>query len=218
MFATLMKKTGILALALLTGLAALPGAAAAGRGDGLSLSLSPGTGTTVQVQRMASAQATPKADAPPADSYRVDTGDGISVTVFGEPDLSIRDERVKGDGTISYPLLGAIQVRGLNAAELESLITRRLADGYLKKPNVNVSIDTYRMFFIKGEVKNPGGYSYQDGLTVEKAVALAGGFTERASQSAITLVRDGDNPTEDKVKINARIKPGDIITIGESFF
>ena len=214
-----MKDTGLFTLALVAGLACLPEAAAAGSGDSLSLSLSPGTGTTVPVQRMASAQAAPNADSPAAGSYRVDTGDGISVTVFGEPDMSIRDERVKGDGTISYPLLGAIQVRGLNAAELEALITRKLADGYLKKPNVNVSIDTYRMFFIKGEVKNPGGYSYQDGLTVEKAVALAGGFTERASESAITLVREGgNNPAKDKVRIDARVRPGDIITIGESFF
>lgn len=195
------------------------GAFAAGRNGELSLSISPGAGVTVPVQRVASAQAAPAAEAAPADRYRVDTGDGISVTVFGEPDLSIRNERVKGDGTIAYPLLGAIQVRGLTAPELQAHITRQLSDGYLKKPNVNVSIDTYRMFFIKGEVKNPGGYSYQDGLTVEKAVALAGGFTERASESAITLVREGgNNPAKDKVRINARIQPGDIITIGESFF
>ena len=214
-----MKDTGLFTLALVAGLACLPEAAAAGSGDSLSLSLSPGTGTTVPVQRMASAQAAPNADSPAAGSYRVDTGERPAAAIQEMTRILKPGGEVKGDGTISYPLLGAIQVRGLNAPELQALITEKLADGYLKKPNVNVSIDTYRMFFIKGEVKNPGGYSYQDGLTVEKAVALAGGFTERASESAITLVREGgNNPAKDKVRIDARVRPGDIITIGESFF
>jgi polysaccharide export outer membrane protein len=154
-----------------------------------------------------------------SDEYRVDTGDGISVTVYGEADLSIKDERVKGNGTISYPLLGGIEVRGLTAPQLRDLISRLLADGYLKKPNVTVSIDTYRMFFIKGEVRNPGGYNYQNGLTVEKAVALAGGFTERASEKEITVVRDNDPEQEVRAaKPTTRIAPGDVVTVGESFF
>ena len=154
-----------------------------------------------------------------SDSYRVDTGDGVSVTIYGEADLSIKDERVKGNGTISYPLLGDIEVRGLTAPEIRDLISGLLADGYLKKPNVAVSIDTYRMFFIKGEVRNPGGYKYQNGLTVEKAVALAGGFTERASEKDITLVRDDDPERRlQTAKPTTRIVPGDVVTIGESFF
>ena len=94
-----------------------------------------------------------------------------------------------------------------------------LADGYLKHPRVTVSISTYRQFYVHGEVKKPGGYNYLDGLTVQKAVALAGGFTERASESKITLQRekDPDNPME-KAKLNERVYPGDIITVGESFF
>ena len=154
-----------------------------------------------------------------SDSYRVDTGDGVSVTIYGEADLSIKDERVKGNGTISYPLLGDIEVRDLTAPEIRDLISGLLADGYLKKPNVAVSIDTYRMFFIKGEVRNPGGYNYQNGLTIEKAVALAGGFTERASERKITVVRD-DDPKQrlQTAKPSSRIRPGDVITVGESFF
>jgi polysaccharide export outer membrane protein len=154
-----------------------------------------------------------------ADSYRIDTGDGVSVTVYDEPDLSIKDERVKGNGTISYPLLGEIQVRGRTASELQRLVTEMLSDGYLKKPNVTVSIDTFRLFYIKGEVRNPGGFNYVDGLTVQKAVALAGGYTERASKRNITVVRDSDPEQRARQATpGARIQPGDVITVGESFF
>lgn len=154
-----------------------------------------------------------------ATAYRIDTGDRISITVYREADLSIAGVRVKADGTIAFPLLGRLQVGGLTSQELQELVTKRLLDGYLKKPNITVSIDSYRLYYIKGEVSRPGGYSFVDGLTVSKAVALAGGYTPRASESKITLVREADpeNPVE-SVGVNTPIRPGDIITIGESFF
>lgn len=152
-------------------------------------------------------------------TYRIDAGDRVSITVYQEPDLSVAGARVKADGTIAVPLLGDLRVAGLTSQELQDLVTARLLDGYLKKPNVTVTIDGYRLYYIKGEVSRPGGYSFVDGLTVAKAVALAGGFTPRASERSITLVResDPDNPIE-SVGVNAAIRPGDIITVGESFF
>jgi len=152
-------------------------------------------------------------------AYRVDTGDRISIAVYQEPDLSINGVRVKGDGTISYPLLGDLQVAGLTSQELQDLVMSKLLDGYLKKPSITVSIDSYRLYYIKGEVTRPGGYTFVDGLTVAKAVALAGGYTVRASESSIALVRESDpeNPLE-SVGANTAIQPGDIITVGESFF
>jgi polysaccharide export outer membrane protein len=165
--------------------------------------------------------AQPAAPGTPGTStaYRIDTGDRVSITVYREPDLSVAGARVKANGTIAFPLLGDLQVAGLTSQELQSLVTRRLLDGYLKKPNVNVSIDSYRLYYIKGEVSRPGGYSFVDGLTVAKAVALAGGYTARASEGSISLVResDPDNPI-DSVGVNTAIRPGDIITVGESFF
>ena len=154
-----------------------------------------------------------------AFTYRIDAGDRVSITVYQEPDLSVGGARVKANGTIAVPLLGDLRVAGLTSQELQDLVTARLLDGYLKKPNVTVTIDSYRLYYIKGEVARPGGYSFVDGLTVAKAVALAGGFTARASQRSITLVRetDPDNPME-SVGINTAIRPGDIITVGESFF
>lgn len=152
-------------------------------------------------------------------AYRIDAGDRVSILVYQEPDLSVNGARVKADGTIAFPLLGDMRVAGLTSPELQDLVTRQLRDGYLKNPNVTVSIDSYRLYYIKGEVTRPGGYSFVDGLTVAKAVALAGGYTPRASESKITLLResDPDNPLE-SVGVNTAIRPGDVITIGESFF
>lgn len=159
-----------------------------------------------------------KADAE-ASAYRIDTGDRISITVYQEPDLSVNGVRVKADGTIAYPLLGDLQVAGLTSQKLHELVLSKLLDGYLKKPSISVSIDSYRLYYIKGEVTRPGGYTFVDGLTVAKAVALAGGFTSRASESKISLVRESDpeNPLE-AVGTNTPIRPGDVITVGESFF
>lgn len=154
-----------------------------------------------------------------AAEYRIDTGDRITISVYQEPDLSVSDVRVKANGTIAYPLLGDLHVAGLTSRQLQELVTRKLLDGYLKKPSINVTIDSYRLYYIKGEVNRPGGYTFVDGLTVAKAVALAGGFTERASESRISLVREADpeNPLT-SVRINTAIEPGDVITVGESFF
>ena len=178
--------------------------------------------------RLLLAQAT-ESEAPGGDSarvnatdpgaYRVDTGDRISVTVYQEPDLSVQGVRVKANGTIALPLLGDLNVAGLTSQDLHNLIIARLLDGYLIKPSVAVSIDSYRLYFIKGEVTRPGGYSFVDGLTVAKAVALAGGYTVRASERSISLVRESDPETPiDSVGPNTAIRPGDIITVGESFF
>jgi polysaccharide export outer membrane protein len=95
----------------------------------------------------------------------------------------------------------------------------KLRDGYLKKPSITVTIDTYRLYYIKGEVTRPGGYTFVEGLTISKAVALAGGYTARASESKISLVRESNPeiPLE-SVRVNTAIQPGDIITVGESFF
>ncbi len=154
-----------------------------------------------------------------APAYRVDTGDRISITVYQEPDLSINGVRVKADGTIAYPLLGDLHVAGLTSKDLQDLVISKLQDGYLKNPSITVIIDSYRLYYIKGEVSRPGGYTFLDGLTVAKAVALAGGYTARASESSITLVRESDpeNPLE-SVGVNTAIQPGDIVTVGESFF
>lgn len=149
--------------------------------------------------------------------YRFSADDEISITVFGEPDLSLARVRISINGTVAIPLIGQVYVQGLTAVETEKKITKLFSDGYLKNPDITVSIIEYRQFYIKGEVQQPGGYSYREGLTVEKAVVLAGGFTERASQKKITIAHDNtDNATH--VELSTPIQPGDIITVEESFF
>jgi len=152
------------------------------------------------------------------EDYRIATGDVLGISIFGEPDLSVDEVRVATTGVISFPLLGEVKVLGRTAKEIESQLTTLLLDGYLKHPKVTVFIKEYRLFFVHGAVESPGGYNYQDGLTVEKAVVLAGGFTERASKEKITLVSESNSEESVKVKLNHTVRPGDIITVGESFF
>ena len=152
------------------------------------------------------------------DDYRISADDEISVTVFNETDLSIDKVRVSGNGAISMPLLGQVTIEGLTLSEVEQKITTLLLEGYLKKPNVTVTITEYRPFYISGEVKKPGSYPYRKDLTVEKAVVLAGGFTERASRSKITLISENNKALVKAVALNDKIRPGDVITVSESFF
>ena len=151
-------------------------------------------------------------------NYRLSSDDEISVTVFNEPDMSIEKIKVATNGTISMPLLGQVNVKGLTVIEVEQKLSTLLVNGYLKKPDVTISISEYRPFYINGEVKQPGSYPYRRDLTIEKAVALAGGFTARASKSSISLLSENDQRVLNKVLLNAAVKPGDVITVSESFF
>ena len=148
--------------------------------------------------------------------YRLGTGDKISIKVFGEEELSA-EFTLSDAGTISYPFLGEINALGNTTGELSRLITALLADGYLINPSVNIEVIGYREFYINGQIEKPGAYAYQPGLTLHKAVALAGGYTERASSSKMYVIRDGSSKRV-RIKNNDRIFPGDVITIDESFF
>lgn len=151
--------------------------------------------------------------------YHIGAGDLLSIKVFGEEDLNMDNVRVGSNGAISFPLLGVVDVLGLTSRQLEERLTKMLLKGYMKKPKVTVSILEYRMFFVEGEVKEPGGYQYIDGLTIQKGIALGGGFTERASKKKIKLIRE-KNPDEPllSVDLNTPVNPGDVISVGESFF
>ncbi|MHA1569280.1 MAG: polysaccharide biosynthesis/export family protein [Alphaproteobacteria bacterium] len=148
--------------------------------------------------------------------YRLGSGDVIAISVYGEEDLSI-EERIHDDGIIAYPFLGELKVGGRRIAEVEQYITKGLKGDYLVDPRVRVTIREYRPFFIHGEVESPGGYPYQPGLTVRKAMSLAGGLTERASKSKITVIREGRNAPL-PLSIDDSLGPGDIINVPQSFF
>ncbi|GHA27734.1 polysaccharide biosynthesis/export family protein [Oceanisphaera arctica] len=151
--------------------------------------------------------------------YALGSGDLIRVSVFGEQDLSIEQIRLNDAGTFSYPFLGTINAKGKTAKQVESQIASGLRGDYLIDPKVSVSILEYREFYVNGEVGNPGGYPFQPGMTLRKAVALAGGFSERASRSAYYIIRDADlGRTPQKAFLDTPVMPGDIITIEQSFF
>jgi polysaccharide export outer membrane protein len=152
-------------------------------------------------------------------SYRLGAGDVITVQVLGEDDLKRERIRLSDAATLSYPVLGEIRLAGKTVGELERLIRDGLKGRYLVNPQVTVTIIEYRNFFINGQVERPGGYPFMPGLTVRKAVSLAGGFKERASRDKIFVIREQDrSQTPSKVDLNAVINPGDILTVEESFF
>jgi len=152
-------------------------------------------------------------------NYRLGAGDVVTIQVLGEDDLKREKIRLSDAATISYPILGEIRLLGKTIAELEALIRDGLKGRYLLNPQVTVTINEYRNFFINGQVMTSGGFPYIPGLTVRKAVSLAGGFKERASKEKIFLIRE-DDPTQTpkRVDLNASVNPGDIITVEESFF
>lgn len=152
-------------------------------------------------------------------TYKLASGDIIRISVFGEPDLSFDEIRLNDAGTFSYPFLGDVRAGGKTAAEIERTLTERLKGNYLVDPRVSVSILKYREFFISGEVKTPGGYAFQPGLTLRRAIALAGGLTERASTSRITIIRDQDPQRRpEQATLDTQILPGDTINIDQGFF
>jgi polysaccharide export outer membrane protein len=152
-------------------------------------------------------------------NYRLGAGDVISVQILGEEDLKRDRIRLSDAATISYPILGEIRLLGKTVGELEVLIRDGLKGRYLLNPQVTVTINEYRNFFVNGQVMTSGGFQYAPGLTVRKAISIAGGFKERASKEKIFIIRE-DDPTQTpkKVDLNASVNPGDIITVEESFF
>lgn len=158
------------------------------------------------------------ASAAPGGAYRLGPGDLIKIQVFGEDDLTIQ-ARLPGNGKLGYPLLGQINVAGQTVRQLRNTIANGLAGKYVKNPDVQVYILEYRPVYITGEVKKPGGYPYVPGLTVIKAVSLAGGFTALASTRHMYLTHeDQTGDQREKVKLNSRVGPGDILSIDEGFF
>jgi len=149
--------------------------------------------------------------------YRLSAGDKVRIAVFGEDDLTVTSQ-VSARGTISFPLLGELKVADLTPGDLEDLVAARLRGPYLVDPRVSVSIEEYRQFFVMGQVNKPGSYAYLPGLTVRKAVSIAGGYTERASRSKIFVVAEGDSRQERKVGQDDPLGPGDTIIVKESFF
>ena len=152
--------------------------------------------------------------------YQLGPNDVVRVQVFGEEDLTV-ETKVGGDGTINFPLLGSVPIAGKTVKELQEYLAVRLAEGYVRSPKVTVLMVRYRNFYVYGEVKTPGGYPYEAGLTVQKAVSLAGGFTEKAETRKIAVTRMvGDRTDTVALGMEAPILPDDNLAVGlmQKFF
>ena len=150
--------------------------------------------------------------------YRLDSGDQLRIVVFDQPSLT-NSYTVDDSGNISMPLIGDVAARGLTTMELETSVTRHLSAGFLRNPSVSVEVETYRPFFILGEVGNPGQYPYVAGLTARKAIAIGGGFTSRATQEIVRISRDYNGTiAEARVPVDHPIRPGDTIYVLERWF
>jgi protein involved in polysaccharide export with SLBB domain len=154
-----------------------------------------------------------------AADYKLGAGDKVRVVVLADPEFSGEYE-VDASGNMSVRMIGRISVLGMTLAQLEAeLVQRYSSGGYLRNPKLSVELLSARPFFVLGEVLKPGSYPYVAGLTVAQAVAIAGGYTRRASTSRIKIKRFGspagneDSATEDSV-----VNPGDILRVPERFF
>ena len=154
----------------------------------------------------------------PALSYTIGTGDVLRVEVYGEPELAL-DLKVDSKGFIEYPFIGKLQVKEETVDSIKQEIVLMLKDGYFVNPHVTVAIKQYKPYYIQGEVRSPGSYPYEVGMTIRRAIAMAGGLTERASKKKIYLTHANSGTSKEiKVDINASVLSGDVILIKESFF
>jgi polysaccharide export outer membrane protein len=154
----------------------------------------------------------------PNETYTLDSGDRVRVIVFGQDNLS-RVYGVDGSGAVAMPLIGPVRARGLTTFELASEIARDLKRKYIKDPKVTVEVETYRPFFILGEVNKPGQYPYVSAMTVEAAVAISEGYTARAKQRFVRLTRRfGGVMSTVMVPTDYPVQPGDTIYVLERFF
>ena len=163
------------------------------------------------------------AGAPPesfqtAPDYPLGPGDKLRVITFGEESLT-GTFVVGANGQISLPLIGEIQAGGHTTRELTTEVTRLLADGFLKDPRVSIEVTDYRPYYILGEVNKPGLYPYTNGLTVNAAVATAGGFTYRANTHKV-FIKPEPSPAERKMPLTSDtlVHPGDTVRIAERYF
>ena len=160
-------------------------------------------------------------DLPPPPSeqpvYRLAPGDKVAMQVFGQTDMSGQFD-VNADGNISVPLIGSVPANGRTVAELTGDLRQRL-NRFIVNPRFTVDVVTYRQVFVLGEVQKPGGYPYNVGLTVQQAVALAGGFTRRAITDKVVLTRQVDGgPKEYGVSLKDFVAPGDTLDVQRRVF
>ncbi len=151
------------------------------------------------------------------DDYFLGTGDRIDIIVYGEPDMSMKF-KVNKSGVVNFPYIGEVKIAGRTISEIEQEIEERLRGNYLINPMVTITMESFRLFYVTGEVTSPNGYEYHPSLTVEQAIAMAGGFTDRADRDDIDIRQSGSKELIEDVELTHPVQPGDIVIIEQSFF
>lgn len=147
--------------------------------------------------------------------YQLDSGDQLRVIVFGQDDIS-NTYVVDQAGAVTLPLIGTIPARGHTTTEIAANIETHLKHGYLRRPNVSVQVDKYRPFFAMGEVGVAGQYAFVPGMTVQQAIAVAGGFSPRADTTSVSVTRSiGGRVESGTLNLSDPVAPGDTITVRE---
>jgi len=154
-------------------------------------------------------------EAASAGTYRLAAGDKIRLIVFDQPTLS-NTYSIDASGNVSIPLAGAIRANGKTTGEVEAAIVSRLKERDLvTDPKVAVEVATYRPFSILGEVKTPGRYPYAPGMTIEAAVATAGGYTLHANTDQMRITRQART---EMLSPTSTFMPGDTIYVMERWY
>jgi len=160
----------------------------------------------------------PVFDASSNAPYTLGTGDRLRVIVFGQDNLS-NVYAVDSTGCVSMPLIDVVPVAGLTTQQAERAIEAKLRNGFIREPRVAVEIDAFRPFYILGEVTTPGQYPFVTGLTIQKAAAIASGFTPRADRYQAEITRQGSGGVVlAAVPTTYPIRPGDTIVVKERWF
>jgi polysaccharide export outer membrane protein len=150
-------------------------------------------------------------------TYRLGIGDKLKITVFGEENLSGSYE-VNALGQVSLPLIGELRAAGSGINDFREQVARRLAEGYLKNPKVTVEVLNYRPIYVHGEVRSGGEFPYKNGIKFRDAIAVAGGYTYRANQNYLIVVREGQQEVKVPLPTDLPVLPGDNIRVPERFF
>lgn len=154
----------------------------------------------------------------PHAAYTLAGGDRLRVIVFGQDSLS-NSYSVDGAGRIAMPLIGTVEARGRTTHSLARQIEERLRGGYLREPKVSVEVEAYRPFFVLGEVNASGQFPFVNNMTVQTAVAIAGGYSPRANRTYAEMTRaTAEGLVTVPVPITTPVRPGDTVVIKERFF
>jgi polysaccharide export outer membrane protein len=150
--------------------------------------------------------------------YHLDAGDKLRVVVYGQEGLT-NTYAIDASGSITMPLIGSVPARGRTTAGLAAEIAAKLRRGFIREPSVAVEVEAYRPFFILGEVAAPGQYPYVPNMTVESAVAIAGGFSPRARRDSVTVTHtDASGTARYVVPPGSPVSPGDTVLVSERWF